>query len=125
MNMELTAHIAQHKASVRANPEALLAVPASTTMQDTGNVFEPNYYLLDEAAGIVYRKEQFTAGPSLPAEFIVRDRRYSRSELAAMCLAAGFSEEWVRYVQAGRWNRALDALDPRAKEVLYLGTRRS
>jgi 2-polyprenyl-3-methyl-5-hydroxy-6-metoxy-1,4-benzoquinol methylase len=71
MNMQLTEDLAKYRGSVRTEPEQLLKLPASTIMENTGNVFDPEYYLLDEAAGVVYRKEQFTGGPALPAELIV------------------------------------------------------
>lgn len=124
MNMELTRELAKHRGSISANPELLMDLPASSIMEETGDVFDPEHYLLDEAAGVVYRKEQFTSGPRLPAELIVVDRRYERSELADMCSAAGFVEDWSRYVQAGRWDVDLGPLDKRAKEILYCGVRR-
>ena len=37
-----------------------------------------------------------------------------------MCTAAGFEIIFSRYVQAGRWDAELDAVDSRAKEILLL-----
>jgi hypothetical protein len=61
-------------------------------------VFNPDYYMIDEATEIVYRKEQFTQGSFLPAQLLVRDRRYRRRDIEAMCMTAGLNVLWARYV---------------------------
>jgi len=93
-------------------------------METTGAIFDPAYLLYFN--GIYYRKEQFdTASWHLPAELVIRDKRYAVPELRALISAAGFEVLAVRPVQAGRWARepALDAADPRAKELLVIARR--
>jgi hypothetical protein len=73
--------------------------------------------------GVFYRKEQFQGGEGhLPAELVVRDRRFIPPELEELFVAAGFVVEEIRAVQAGHWNRAptLDLTDIRAKELLVV-----
>ena len=108
---------------MRREPNRLLALPPSRIMETTGDVFDPEFYMLDEDSNVVYRREQFKAGRDLPAELIVRDRRFSREEIEAMCAESGLDVVWTRFVRAGRWERwddPLDEHDDRAKEILLL-----
>jgi hypothetical protein len=89
-------------------------------METSGNVFNPDYYMIDEVTEIVYRKEQFTRGTDLPAQLLVRDRRYRRRDIEAMCMVAGLDVLWSRYVRAGQWDVELNAEDDNAKEILLL-----
>jgi 2-polyprenyl-3-methyl-5-hydroxy-6-metoxy-1,4-benzoquinol methylase/GNAT superfamily N-acetyltransferase len=118
MNLELTERRAKHLFSLANNPDELLSLKPSRTMERTGNIFDPEYYMLDRDTDIVYRKEQFEAGTSLPAELIVRDRRYRRGDIEAMCRDAGMDVIWSRLVRAGRWNEELAPDDDRAKAIL-------
>ena len=120
MNLALTKRRARHVFSIKREPDKLLELPPSDTMEATGDVFDPAYYILDEDSNVVYRKERFTRGSDLPTELLVRDRRFSMEEIAAMCNEAGLNVEWVRLVRAGRWDEALDEHDDRAKEILVL-----
>jgi SAM-dependent methyltransferase/GNAT superfamily N-acetyltransferase len=125
MNLELTEHQAIHTADVMQHPEALTALPPGRIMQDTGNIFNPKYYLLDPTTSIVYRKEQFDEGQQLPAELIVRDRRYRRDELIQKFADVGIELIACTYVQLGHWDTPLDAHDHKAKEILFLGKKKS
>jgi cyclopropane fatty-acyl-phospholipid synthase-like methyltransferase len=118
MNMELTEKRAMHKASIASDPGALIRLPASTKMETTGEVFDPMYYLLDPETRIVYRKEQFSVGNQLPAEIIVRDRRYTTGEIEALVRSVGLDVEFSRFVRAGRFGekRSSDT----AKEILVV-----
>ena len=121
MNLTVTKRQAKHVFSLRCDPDRLLALPASRTMETTGNVFNPDYYMLDEESNVVYRKEQFTEGhDQLPVEFIVRDRRFTTSDIEGMCNDAGLGVVWARLVRAGGWHEELRADDDRAKEILVL-----
>ena len=82
MNMELTKHLAkpEYTGDVMKNLKVLQSLPASNTMQATGNIFNPEYYFLDSYTNVVYRKEQFKNDQNLSAEHIIRDRRYSVEE---------------------------------------------
>ncbi|KYF85883.1 hypothetical protein BE20_13435 [Sorangium cellulosum] len=120
LNMELTRSIATRRGAVEDDPRLLQELPPSRVMQETGNIFEPELFHLDEAAGIVYRKEQFEGDGRPPGEYIVRDRRYTREDVAAMCGQAGLRLAWARPVALGKWEQELAADDPKAKEILFL-----
>ncbi|HKO46175.1 MAG TPA: class I SAM-dependent methyltransferase, partial [Polyangiaceae bacterium] len=94
------------------------ALPASDTMQASGNVFNPRFCLVDTTTRVVYRKEQFTIGHA-PTELIVPDRRYGLSEIAKMCKRAGIEVASARFVKAGSF-RATENAKP-TKEILVVG----
>jgi len=120
MNLDLTYRRARHLFSIKKEPNRLLELPASDTMEATGNVFNPDYYMIDEVTDIVYRKEQFKKGQELPVQLLVRDRRYRRPDIVAMCMKAGLNVVWSHYVRAGQWDKELNAEDENAKEILLL-----
>lgn len=120
MNMELTEAEAIHKVSLRDAPKALLSLPPSNTMAVSGNIFKPEYYLINTDDGLVYRKEQFDCDGMLSAEYVIVDKRYRMSEFEALAAEVGLKIVHKRYVQAGRWDVALEATDLRAKEILFL-----
>ena len=122
MNREVAARLATIKANISRNPDALLSLPPSPTMQDSGQIWDPKFFLLDPVSNIIYRKEQFeVSGLLLPCELVVRDRRYLIDEFVNMCTVAGLSEIWTKRVQVGRWDTALPGNDNKAKELLFLG----
>jgi 2-polyprenyl-3-methyl-5-hydroxy-6-metoxy-1,4-benzoquinol methylase len=108
----------------RTNAEfiaALEALQPSSTMETTGSVFDPNLLLI--FGGVYYRKEQFRRATwQLPAELVVRDRRFSPAEIGALVERAGLEVRMTRPVQAGAWNREppLADDDVRAKELLVV-----
>jgi 2-polyprenyl-3-methyl-5-hydroxy-6-metoxy-1,4-benzoquinol methylase/GNAT superfamily N-acetyltransferase len=120
MNGTSTLRTCTQHFSLNEDPDALLRLPASDTMQATGNVFDPTRMLLERSTGVVYRKERFDAGRQLPVELVVRDRRFSAAEIASLCAQAGLRVLWTRPVRAGRWEEALAEDDPHAKEILVL-----
>jgi hypothetical protein len=87
-------------------------------MEKSGNVFNPDYYLIDRDKKIVYRKEQFREGEEVFEELLVRDRRYTIEEVTYMCTAVGLRVDWSRFVRAGHWDEPLDRESDRAKEIL-------
>jgi 2-polyprenyl-3-methyl-5-hydroxy-6-metoxy-1,4-benzoquinol methylase/GNAT superfamily N-acetyltransferase len=124
MNLELTSAIATRRlANIEALPEALQELPPSRIMQQSGNVYDPDYFLLDPASGVVYRKEQFDDDGKPPGEYVVRDRRYTRAQVEEMCERAGLRLLWSRPVALAGWDEALDGTDQRAKEILFLAER--
>jgi hypothetical protein len=120
MNFELTERQGKHFFSLESDSKPLSDLKPSTKMEKTGNVFDPNFYLIDRVTGIVYRKEQFLEGNQLPSELIVRDRRYRRNEIEDMCRKVGLEIIWSRFVQSGHWEVGLEGHDDRAKEILVL-----
>ena len=120
MNMELTERLAKNWFSISSNPDKLLSLPPKDIMEKSGNVFNPDYYLIDTDKKIVYRKEQFHKGEELFEELLVRDRRYTQDEIAHMCVAAGFEVVWSRFVRAGHWDEQLDRKSDKAKEILVM-----
>jgi 2-polyprenyl-3-methyl-5-hydroxy-6-metoxy-1,4-benzoquinol methylase len=116
MNMELTEHNAKHWFSISSEPDKLLALRPSNTMERSGEVFDPEYYMIERETGVVYRKEQFEGGTGLPEELIVRDRRYTSTQIRDLCCSAGLDVIWHKFVRAGRWQDELDKYE--GKEVL-------
>lgn len=126
MNLELTRHIAKNKTkNVRKNLKALVKLQPSKTMQDSGTIFDPMYYLLEEDTGVVYRKEQFENEGDLSAEYVIRDKRYTKDEICKLLRHTGFEIVDARYVQAGKWDKPLSPVDPKAKEILVIAKKRS
>ena len=118
MNFELTESVAKKFFSLKKDANQLLQLPPSQTMETTGNIFDPNYFMIDTDSGVVYRKEQFAEGTSLPEELIVRDKRYTMSEIVNLCESVGFEVLWSRFVSAGKWEISLSPTDAKAKEIL-------
>lgn len=118
MNYELTIYQAKNTFVLRENPNALLTLKPSNIMETTGNIFDPDFYLVDTESGVVYRREQFRRGRSLPVELIVRDKRFSKSEIVKMCEQVGLCVEYAKYVSAKDWTLSLSANDKSAKEIL-------
>lgn len=121
MNMELTEHLAIHKVNdVRQYPQALLKLQASNIMQSTGNIFNPNYYLLDTSSQLVYRKEQFEMDGELSSEYVIADYRFTRDQIIAAFEANGFTILSANFVRIGAWDKPLVSSDVAAKEILIV-----
>jgi 2-polyprenyl-3-methyl-5-hydroxy-6-metoxy-1,4-benzoquinol methylase len=120
MNFDLTRSQCKNWFSIFSEPDKLLTLQPSNTMESTGNIFNPSFYLLDRETKIVYRKEQFSAGDSLPCELILRDKRFTKEEIEGLCRGAGLEVLWSRFVRAGSWRNHLARDDHRAKEILVL-----
>lgn len=121
MNMELTKAIATHKVEdVKRNPLELLKLKASHIMQSTGNVFNPDYYLLDTTSQLVYHKEQFEMDGELSSEYVIADYRFTRQQICDIFEQIGFSIISANYVKAGDWETLLTATDKGAKEILIV-----
>ncbi len=124
MNTSVTADLIPHEQRPTTNVEfieALERLPASDTMESTGAVFDPSLIVLYHE--IHYRKEQFPrGGRSVPPELLVRDRRFTAANVAALMGRAGLEVVEVRPVQAGQWSRepVLSENDQRAKELLVV-----
>jgi 2-polyprenyl-3-methyl-5-hydroxy-6-metoxy-1,4-benzoquinol methylase len=118
MNFELTDFNAKHKFSLKSNPSKLLDIKPSNIMETTGNIFNPDFYWIEEDTKIVYRKEQFTRGTSLPVELFVRDKRFTKNEIIGMCEAIGFEIIYTRYVNARDWETGFSPTQGSAKEIL-------
>lgn len=118
MNMELTERIAKHWFSVASEPDKLLTLQPGRVMETTGDIFDPERFLIDRETKIVYRKEQFVSGHSLPEELLIRDRRYTDEQIASLCVSVGLEVKWSRFVRAGKWDDPLPRDSDRAKEIL-------
>ena len=104
---------------MESDSKPLSELRPSTKMESTGNVFDPNFYLIDSVTLIVYRKEQFVEGNQLPTELVlsvIADTECKKIE--DMCRKVGFEVIWSRFVQSGHWDVALAGQDSRAKEIL-------
>ena len=118
MNYHLTYAKAKHKFILKEKPNALLNLKPSNIMETTGNIFDPDYYLVDIETGVVYRREQFKQGRALPVELIVRDKRFKKDEIIQMCTEVGLEIEFVRFVNARDWETNLECTHTSAKEIL-------
>jgi len=120
MNYELTKAKVKHTFTLSNEHNKLLELSASETMEKTGDIFNPDYYMIDTDTDIVYRREQFSKGGQLPQELIVRDVRYTKDQIENMCESVGLKVLLSSYVQSGKWETNLSPTDPKAKEVLLV-----
>lgn len=122
MNMALTIRNAklENVGDISLHPEILYNLPSDNIMQSTGDIFDPELYAVDTVRNLVYRKEQFMDAEYLPAEYVIRDKRYTMNEIRGLVESVGFRVEFARFVQAGRWDKSLDELDSNAKEILIV-----
>lgn len=122
MNMELTKNIAKERNvyDVYKNPKRLFKLKASNTMQSTGDVFNPEYFVIDTQTNLVFRKEMFADDGYLDSEYIIRDKRYTLDELSKELSKCGFKIIESRFVQAGHWEVPLKNTDLKAKEILFI-----
>ncbi len=120
MNMELTETIVTNRCNVYENPQALFDLHASDTMQKTGDIFNADYILHDTKSDCIIRKEKFLNDGGLFAEYIVRDRRYRKSDIDEIASRFKLSCQEIRYVQAGRWDIPLSPTSLKAKEILVV-----
>ena len=126
MNMELTEHIVpqERKVSLKQNPNVLMKLPPSNIMQSNGNIFNPDYLAIDTDTGVVFRKEQFSGDESLAAEYVIRDKRYTKNEICNLIQNQGFDILNVYFVRAGHFDEPLDALDMHAKEICIVAKKK-
>ena len=120
MNMDLTEAIATQRASLKTNFSSLLKLKSSDIMQSSGNVFNPEYFILDSGDHLVYRKEQFSGDGYLNTEYVIADYRFTMSEICQECELRGLHVLHSSFVQLGAWQLPLTATDPKAKEILLV-----
>ena len=117
MNFASTEYNAKNKFKLKNSTKELLKLPASNIMEKSGNVFNPDYYLIDTQTNIVYRKEEFSNGNKSPIELIVRDRRFYMDEIVKMCEVENLKVIEKRFVNAG-WKNDIE--ENKAKEILLI-----
>jgi 2-polyprenyl-3-methyl-5-hydroxy-6-metoxy-1,4-benzoquinol methylase len=100
--------------------DALDNLNSGSIMQDTGNIFDPNYFVLDKRSRVVYRKEVFNQGASLPTELVVRDRRYGLDEIREIIEREGLEVIACGHVRAGSFESVDNADTQPTKEILVL-----
>lgn len=120
MNYEMTAHYAKHKFRFSEDANRILQIKPSNIMETTGNVFSSEHCLVDEETHVVYRKEQFLSANKIPKEMIVRDMRFTKSEIINMCVKCGFVITEAKFVNASNWSVSYEATDKKAKEILVI-----
>lgn len=120
MNMELTEHVAKHKVDIHQEPQQLLRLKPSNIMQRTGNIFNPDYFVLDPKEHLVYRKEQFDNDGLLSTEYVIADYRFKRDEFMDECERCNLTVISANYVKLGNWDTPLNATDKAAKEILVV-----
>ena len=121
MNYELTYSQSQCRFEFAKEPDKIFTLKPSKIMERTGNVFDPLYYMVDTAEHVIYRKEQFSLSKdNLPAELLVRDRRFTKEEIDIHCKNVGFSDVKSKFVNASSWKNEYSFDDPKAKEILLI-----
>ena len=120
MNYESTFFNAKYLFSFANDANKILELPASNTQEETGDIFNPDYYLVDTETHLIYRKEQFSSSTGLPIKLIVRDRRFTMDEIISLCKSVGFSIVEAKYTNASDWNKSYAATSSRAKEILLI-----
>lgn len=126
MNMELTENIVpkEKKGSMKKNPNILMKLPPSNIMQANGDIFNPEFLAIDTDTGLVYRKEQFSGDNGLSAEYVIRDKRYTRKEICNLIERQGFEILDIFFVRAGHFDEPLEALDTHAKEICIVAKKK-
>lgn len=120
MNMELTESLCKYKFDIYKNPKELFKLKASQTMQQTGNIFNPDNFIIDTSTNLVYRKEMFKGDGFLDSEYIIRDKRYTKIEISTLLQNNGFKILESHFVRAGKFDESLNATDKNAKEILTI-----
>lgn len=123
MNFELTESLVKEKIDIYENPKPLFHLKASKTMQTSGDIFAPEFILIDKNTNLVFRKEIFENENHLAAEYVIRDKRYTMNEIRNKLIERGFTILDARFVQAGKWNMNLTSKDQRAKEILVIASK--
>jgi SAM-dependent methyltransferase len=123
MNMELTDKIAKYRADINKDPKVLLNLKPSNIMQSSGNIFNPDYFIIDTNSMLVYRKEQFENDTLLSSEYVIRDKRYTKDEICDKLKGIGFDILDSYYVQAGKWCVHLKNTALNAKEILIFANK--
>ena len=95
-------------------------IAASNIMQESGEIFDPEFVLLDTELKLAYRKEMFDTDGQLPVELIVRDRRYELDEIVNLCAENGVTVVESGFVRAGRFDLVETEQSDVTKEILVL-----
>ena len=111
---------------IEKHVKSLLDLEPSTSMQDTGEIFNPRHLIIDQKTGIIYRKEQFTPIDQLPSELFIQDKRYTAQTITKSLLRHGFSIIDLKYVNAGQWEKTQKARSATSsKEILVIAQKPS
>lgn len=120
MNGDLTSSKAKHHANSDNLLDKILDLKASDIMQETGDIFNPDYYVWDDSNGVAYRKERFESEYMAPCELIVRDCRYSLNSISSIFKSIGFEILTSRVVRLGYWCSESDSSTNNGKEILLV-----
>ena len=81
--------------------QEIFALTPANAMTSDGEFFRHDA-LWDRSEGLFYHKEQFKDGTcSLPAEYLISDRRYTREEIVGMAEYSGLDVVEAFYVRSG------------------------
>ena len=120
MNYESTLANAKYRFVFNEDADPILDLVSSDIMETTGEVFDPEYYLVDTDTHLVYRREKFTIKSGLPKELVVRDRRFTMSEIETTMKNAGFKIVEKKYTNSTDWNMEYPPDSKKAKEILLI-----
>jgi 2-polyprenyl-3-methyl-5-hydroxy-6-metoxy-1,4-benzoquinol methylase/GNAT superfamily N-acetyltransferase len=125
MSYPYTAARAIYTANIIGDSRPLERLKAGRIMQETGNIFDPEHFVLNTRSRVVYRKEQFDIGAPLPKEIIVRDRRYDIDEITTMCRKVGIDVIRAGHVAPGRFAEMEGPGGKLLPEILVIGRKNS
>ncbi len=120
MSFDYMEKIAIHKVGNGNVRSKLNGLKASNTMQTSGEIFDPEYVLLDTRNKIAYRREIFDNGSNLRVEQIVCDRRFTFNDITIMCEAAGLKLHAIGYIAAGNFGMLDQQPAVPTKEILVI-----
>lgn len=122
MSRTVAEQIAIESGDVAGNPDIVHKLKPSQIMLETGAIWDPEFFLADTSTGVIYRREQFEVSGMMPVELLVCDRRFFSSELESMCELANLNLLQTLPVALKNWDKAIEETDPRAKELLCIGS---
>lgn len=122
MSLQTTIHnCKKHRNVVSSERDAytrIMNLSGSDTMQRTGEIFDGNHVVVNQATGVCYRKEQFFLPDYLPTEILIRDRRYTTESISPLLRKAGFSIVKHFGFRAGKFSAELK--EENSKELFIL-----
>lgn len=101
---------------------AITALEPVNAMQRSGEVFDFSKMLFNPMSGVLYRREQFFDGEQIVQDSILKERRFTPSEVTQMLRVTGFAGIQLASVRAGKWEFG-GGFDPDAPELLFHCTR--
>jgi hypothetical protein len=117
LNYERIEYHAKHRFSLDENPGEVFKIKSRDVKLMPDDISDSDSYAVDIKTNVVYRKER-SSRYEWPIDLIVRDRRFTGTEIESLCEDAGFTIEHSRYVNRDDWDICLSPTDMKATEIL-------